>query len=572
MTGEIVYDYTDLEDHLIHQVIRRPKPGGGKTFVQRQPDGHGEWIWTLEGVTRVPYRWVDLELARQDHPGRPVYIVEGEKDVDRLAQMGLVATTSPVGAAWEWPAAWAAHFDGFTTVVVIADNDEPGRKCARQRAGVVSAVSRDVRLIEHLPGIAEKGDISDWFDAGHSIDDLDVLVAEAPYYVAEVSTEPSKVLDIRWIDQIIDTQPDEPPILVDGLLRAGEFVVIVAARKYAKSWLGMQLAMAIADGKGEFLGLPVHNTARVLLAQGELNPAGSLRRWKHFDRRPPAGVAESFTRWRMRIEKVRTTQRDPDTDMVWTSEFYDAKLDPRLERTIVENQIGLLIVDPWAVFFSGSENSNDEAEAALSRLRDLTMATGVAIVIVHHISKVGEVREPEDLWRGASRLADWADTGITMLPHYKNEAAWKGAQLTRQQAKRYVDLHFMRRDTPTEDFSAHWDPRTGLWQPWEDPMAGLDDDLDDGPMHGLHDIIEVCAATGGAWATKTEASTALGIPRGSRLDKLLEASVRRGLLEVFKPGGNRTGYRVPGTNPQLHLVDPDDPGPSFEPDDEPERF
>ena len=106
---------------------------------------------------------------------------------------------------------------------------------------------------------------------------------------------------------------------------------------------------------------------------------------------------------------------------------------PRLEETIAEHRFDLLVIDPWAVYFAGSENSNDETEAALDKFRDLAMRYGLAVLILHHLGKATDARDPEDLSRGASRLADWASTRVTLLPHWTDAAAERQG-MTRQQA------------------------------------------------------------------------------------------------------------------------------------------
>jgi hypothetical protein len=103
------------------------------------------------------------------------------------------------------------------------------------------------------------------------------------------------------------------------------------------------------------------------------------------------------------------------------------------------------------------------------------MDSGVAIILVHHVGKTSDVREPEDLWRGASRLADWASTRITMLPHYSAAAA-KKLDMGRHIARTHADLHFLRRGEPVEDFSIKRGA-DGWWRRWEptdndEPVAG----------------------------------------------------------------------------------------------------
>ena len=85
------YDYRDQNGELIHQVVRWVP----KDFRQRRPDGKGGWINDIEGVARLPYRLPEMLAA----PESLVFIVEGEKDADRLASVGLIATTNSGGAS-----------------------------------------------------------------------------------------------------------------------------------------------------------------------------------------------------------------------------------------------------------------------------------------------------------------------------------------------------------------------------------------------------------------------------------------------------------------------------------------
>jgi hypothetical protein len=88
---DAVYDYRDERGELLFQVVRAP----GKRFRQRRPDAGGGWMWNLAGVRRVLYRLPELRAA---DPQADVFVVEGEKDVETLRGLGLVATTNPQGA------------------------------------------------------------------------------------------------------------------------------------------------------------------------------------------------------------------------------------------------------------------------------------------------------------------------------------------------------------------------------------------------------------------------------------------------------------------------------------------
>jgi hypothetical protein len=171
-----VYDYRDATGELRHQTVRYADP---KRFRQRRPDGLGGWTWSLENVALVLYRLPDLaEHAR-------VYVVEGEKDADRLWSLGLPATCNPMGAK-KWRAEYAAQLRaaGATEVVIFQDNDRAGVAHAEMVAASCHAEGLTVRrpLLPGLPPVLEKHgeDVSDWLDAGHSADELRRLVTEAP--------------------------------------------------------------------------------------------------------------------------------------------------------------------------------------------------------------------------------------------------------------------------------------------------------------------------------------------------------------------------------------------------------
>jgi hypothetical protein len=156
------YDYPDADGVLLFQVVRLDPKG----FSQRRPDDAGGWVYSLKGVERVPYRLPQLIEAVAAR--RTVYIVEGEKSADRLAALGLDATCSP-GGANKWRPSYTPFFVG-ADVVILPDNDQPGRDHAQQVAEALHEVA-SVRIVA-LPDLPPKGDVCDWLDAGHTAEEL----------------------------------------------------------------------------------------------------------------------------------------------------------------------------------------------------------------------------------------------------------------------------------------------------------------------------------------------------------------------------------------------------------------
>jgi len=180
-----IYRYHDRDGKLLHETLRWQRPDGSKSFSQRRPDGNGGFITkdVFEEIHPVLYRLPELLAA---DPVKPVWIVEGEKDVDNLVKRGLVATCNVMGAL-KWRDRYAEDLRG-RICYVIPDNDTaekrfPGGK-GRAHARMVAkslkehgATVKIVDLVEIMPGLAEKGDVSDFLAAGGTVEQL-VILAE----------------------------------------------------------------------------------------------------------------------------------------------------------------------------------------------------------------------------------------------------------------------------------------------------------------------------------------------------------------------------------------------------------
>lgn len=172
------YDYVDESGTLLFQVCRLEP----KDFRQRRPDENGAWEWKTKGVRRVPYRLPEL-LA---NPGRSVVVAEGEKDVDALRQLGLLATCN-AGGAGKWKAEHAAFLSG-RNVVVIPDRDDVGRDHAEQVAASLQGIAKTVRVVKLPTG----KDASDWIAAGGTRDELLALAKATPEWKPTAKSAPTR--------------------------------------------------------------------------------------------------------------------------------------------------------------------------------------------------------------------------------------------------------------------------------------------------------------------------------------------------------------------------------------------
>jgi hypothetical protein len=192
------YDYRDADGRLVFQKVRNP-PGREPRFWCRRPDGNG-WINNTKGISKALYRWPEIiEAIKQD---REIAIVEGEKDADNLWRIDIPATCNFDGAADvtknpkakpKWKAEYSEHLRG-ARLLVFNDADPQGYAhsdaVCRMSVGIAKRVRR-LDLAPHWPDIPKGGDVSDWFAAGHTREDLNVLIAAAPDYQPQTSEEAS---------------------------------------------------------------------------------------------------------------------------------------------------------------------------------------------------------------------------------------------------------------------------------------------------------------------------------------------------------------------------------------------
>src|SRR5262249_14982937 len=128
----------------------------------------------IKGARRVVYNLPAIAAAP---PERPVFIVEGEKDVETLTALELLATTNPMGAG-KWTSELSDLLRGRHTFI-LPDNDDPGKRHAEAVAQSLKGIAASTLIVE-LPGLSAKGDISDWLAIeGNNKDKLIELVQSA---------------------------------------------------------------------------------------------------------------------------------------------------------------------------------------------------------------------------------------------------------------------------------------------------------------------------------------------------------------------------------------------------------
>ena len=397
------YGYTDENGTLLYQAVRYVSSHGEKSFKQRRPNGSGGWTWALGDVRRVPYRLPEVLQAVQ--AGRIVFIVEGEKDADRLHALGFVATCNS-GGAGKWTGGLSEHFHG-ARVAVLPDNDDAGRNHALDVAAKLHRIAAEVRLVE-LPDLPAKGDVSDWLSAGGTVEELKKLVQSAPLWTPENATESLRLdgsaldvtpaaalaerrtalpgLPLQPLGDLLAEPEEETEWVVEGMLPAGGLSLLVAKPKVGKSTLARTLALAVARG-AQFLGLDTAQGGVIHLA-----------------------LEEKRTQLINQYRSLGGTKHDEIYIFADTAPRDAVRL---LEDAVIRHQPKLVIVDTVQRLIRVNEG-NDYAKvtAALEPILAMARTHGVHLMLLHHSGK-GE-REAIDAAIGSTAWAGSVDT-ITVM-------------------------------------------------------------------------------------------------------------------------------------------------------------
>jgi putative DNA primase/helicase len=383
---EAVYLYRDADGVVRYAVFRYRLPNGKKEFSQHPPDGRGGWRHgkgCMDGVAPLPYRLPELLASAMDVP---IWIPEGEKDVERLAAEGLVATTNHQGAMSTeatWPR-FLDHFRGWACFV-LPDNDAGGRAHARKVAGYLDGLAAVVKVVE-LPGLPPKGDVSDWLDSGHAVDELAALAEAAPSWTPGAAAEAEDGAGAEDDDDLpVDADvitaclSDVVAVPVEWLwperVPLGKVTLFAGEAKMGKSFLTMDFAARISTG------------GPIPCGGGECMPTGSVVLLSAEDDAPDT-IKPRLVAAEADTDKIHllTTVRRADGRM----EPFNLSYVPHLERAILRfKDTKLVIIDPISHYMgAGTDDFKAvQVRGVLGPLKELASRRRVAIVLVHHLNK-----------------------------------------------------------------------------------------------------------------------------------------------------------------------------------------
>ncbi len=351
-----IYDYRTKNGELLYQNIRFEP----KDFRPRRSDGNGDYIWDLKGVTRTLYRLSELlKASKQDF----VFITEGEKDANRLSELGLAATTS--GSATSWKPEFAEHFTG-RLVCITPDNNLAGRRYTEAVTKSLYGIAAEIRVLElHLP---EGGDVSNWLDSGGTKEQLLELLDETEPFEPDTSGVKLNFISLSSIE------PEAIEWFWPNKIPTGAVTIFAGDPGTGKSYLTHYIASQVTRG-AIWPDCPDEPTIKgsVIFIADEDDRAKVIR--PRLDKHG-ADVSKVFI-----LDKVFTGDE---------REFFDlSKHLEGLDRTLKKiSDCRLLIFDPITAYLGKTNaNSNAEVRAVLTPLAALAVRHNITVIGINHLNK-----------------------------------------------------------------------------------------------------------------------------------------------------------------------------------------
>jgi AAA domain len=410
--------YHDATDNPCRLVAVKRKPDGDKAVVQFGRLADGSWDTLAPKGPMVPYRLPDL-LAAQGVS--PVFIVEGEKDAETLEALGHLATTNPNGAL-----AWHGDLNKFFAgldVLIVPDADKAGEERIGMLCDQLAGIAASIKIVR-LPGLEfrEKHgeDITDWIKKhGHTNEEFIELAKKAPAYEPSEQRPKKRLTATPW--KVKDAKKMKPRAWLYGRQFIRNYLCAgFGAPGGGKSSKRLVEAVAMATGR-DLLGVTPVQRCRVWYWNGEDPQEETERRviaiCLHY------GVPQE------ELEGWLFTDSGRDTPIVLAeqskggTQIYEPIVE-ELVAAIKENEIDVLIVDPFVSCHHVAENDNGAIDMVAKKFSDVANKTNASVGVEHHIRKTNGREATVEDGRGASSLVG-AARAIEVINKMTKEDAGK---------------------------------------------------------------------------------------------------------------------------------------------------
>ena len=365
--------------------------------LKKHPDDLGATVgdWKPEAGAWIRFNPLDGDGVKNDNITKYRFALV-ESDTLPIAEQDIVFRKL------ELPIAALVHSGGKSLHAIVrvdAESYEEYRKRVEflydflEKNGVpIDKQNRNPSRLSRMPGVTRNGNrqylVATNIGRKSWVDWMD--------FVEGVSDE---LPDMVSLDTYRNDPPELPEELIKGILRRGHKMLISGSSKAGKSFLLMELCIAIAEGK-PWLGFPCKK-GRVLYVNLEIDPASAINRFLKI------------------YEALGLPLKHADSIVIWNLRGHAVPLDqlvPKLIRRVRDQHFDAIVIDPIYKVITGDENNASEMGAFCNQFDKICTETGCSTIYCHHHSKGAQgMKKAMDRASGSGVFARDPDAQLDMI-------------------------------------------------------------------------------------------------------------------------------------------------------------
>ena len=366
-------------------------------LLKKHPDDIGAVIgdWKDECGAWIRFNPVDGSGVKNENITRFTYALVESDEMPIPEQDALYRK-------FELPIACLVH-SGGKSLHAIVKVDAKGADEYRKRVDYlydfldrnglkVDKANRNPSRLSRIPGVTRKGVVQTLVDTNIGRRNWNEWLDFAEGIVDELPA-------LTYLDEALANPPKLPPELIEGIVRVGHKMLISGSSKAGKSFLLMELSIALSEGM-KWLGFQCKKS-KVLYVNLEIDAASCINRfaeiYKALKFKPK--YSHDIVLWNLR---GRAMPLD--------------KLVPKLIRKVVNQGYDAIIIDPIYKVITGDENNASEMGAFCNQFDKICNETGCAAIYCHHHSKGSQgFKRAMDRASGSGVFARDPDAQLDMI-------------------------------------------------------------------------------------------------------------------------------------------------------------
>lgn len=252
--------------------------------------------------------------------------------------------------------------------------------------------NRNPSRLSRMPGVTRSGKVQQLLG-------VNLGCASWEEWVREQAGEQSGMPDMQSMDYFLQNVPILPGELIKGVLRCGHKMLISGSSKAGKSFLLLELCIALSEGL-PWLGFPCKK-GKVLYVNLEIDPASCVHRIINI------------------YEALGIQPQHAEDLVVWNLRGKAKPLDelvPELVSRIEGQSFSAVVIDPIYKVITGDENNASDMGYFCNQFDRICEKTGCSVIYCHHHSKGAQgAKKAQDRASGSGVFARDPDAQLDMI-------------------------------------------------------------------------------------------------------------------------------------------------------------